>query len=228
MSIRLDTILHCEKVISIHPEVALGPPRYTSRRFKKNETRGAEQTGDKTNRHELLFIIVRFIFERGDLWPWSTARLEARGARAKVVARSVINWAKSGVRNRSINKRERTKGKKALRGGPERGSTPFTQAYNSSGVQQLLGAQGLREQMLRTGKIAPKKSNRLGRLGRTTAPRQTKKWEEDWSTLKALSCRKAFELCLRNRIPRFYDVRGVRGDWNAAVRYLEQASAGAS
>ena len=30
----------------------MAPPRYTSRRFKKNETRGAEQTGDKTNRNK--------------------------------------------------------------------------------------------------------------------------------------------------------------------------------
>ena len=177
--------------------------------------------------HELLFIIVPFIAERGDLWPWSTARLEARGARAKVVERSVVLWAKKGVCKRSISKRERTTGKKALRGGPERTSAPFTQAYNSSGVQQLLGAQGLREQMLRNGKIAPKKSNRLGRLGRTTAPRQTHKWEEDYSDIKALSCRKAFELCLRKQIPRFYDVQGVRGDWNAALQYLEREPAGA-
>ena len=174
--------------------------------------------------HQLLFTVVLFVEERGDLWAFSTARLEARGARAKAVARSVVNWAKSGVRNRTINKRQRATGKKQFRGGAERKATTFTQQYTSSGVLQLAGAQGLRERMLREGKIAPKKSRELGRCGRTTAPRQTAKWEEDWSVLEGLSCRRALELCLRGLVPRFYDVQGIRGDWSAALRYLEQSA----
>jgi hypothetical protein len=171
--------------------------------------------------HELLFIVPLFIRTRGDLWPMSTARLESRGARMKVIARSVVIWAKAGVRKRTIAKRQRAKGKTVLRGGPERAGSSFTQNYTGSGVLQLLGAQGLREQMLRAGTIAPKKSNRLGKHGRVTAPRQTKKWDEhDWSLLRSLSCRRAFELCLRGRMPRFYDVRGEKSDWSAALEIL--------
>ena len=136
----------------------------------------------------------------------------------------MVNWAKSSVRKRTINKRQRTTGKKQLLGGSERQATSFSQKYTGSGAMQLAGAQGLRERMLREGKIAPKKHMELGRLGRTTAVRQTPKWEEDWSALKQLSCRRALELCLRASVPRFYDLQGKRGDWSAALRYLEQSA----
>ena len=177
--------------------------------------------------HQLCFIVPLFIAERGDLWKYATARLESRGARMKVIARAMVNWSKARIQKRSLNKRKRSTGKLALRGGPEReGSGPITQKYTGSGSHQLMGAQGLREKLLRGGLIAPKKHNRLAALGRLTAPRQTVKWEEDWSALRSLSCRRAFELCLRNKIPRFYDVQGRRGDWSAAIQLLAPGADG--
>ena len=172
--------------------------------------------------HQLLFTLTLFIADRGDLWPYATARLEARGGRVKVIARSVVQWSKQGVRTRTIAKRVRKSGKKALRGGPSRGSSHFEQRSTSCGVKQLLGAQGLREQFLRDGKTRSKKGGQLAKFGRVTAPRQTPKWEEDYSVLKRLSCRDAFELCLRGRVPRFYGVSGEKADWKAAISYLDK------
>ena len=109
----------------------------------------------------------------GNLWRFSTARLESRGARAKVVLRRQVSRRKRAANGgtakvKHIAKKRRSKKKKttlAVEVPVETESRPYVQGYNSSDTAQLLGMLALREERaLGAGRRVSSQLCKMGKL----------------------------------------------------------------
>lgn len=172
--------------------------------------------------HITWAVMPEFLAD-GRSWQHCTGKLEARGAAAKRIGRSVVCWRKqkSAECRRYIKKRGTIKQRKA--GTPPAGEgSPFSQGYSSSGHRQVLENIGLREQLLRAQ--TTRKSKKLSQLGRIQSPRQTQKLEAESlyaSHACPFTCREMFEHMFFGRFARLYDVHGVK-DPAAWERYRKR------
>ena len=171
--------------------------------------------------HIIWAVIPKFIAERGNIWRFSTAKLEARGAAAKRIGRAIVCWRKRklGASTRTISKLSTIASREA--GEVRTGTTTFQQTYSSTGEKQLLENIGLREQQLREGN--DRKSRKLSQLGRLSAPRVTAKHHEASlaETGVPFTCAEVLEAIVRGHIARPYTARGKTVP--EAFRQLEYA-----
>ena len=167
--------------------------------------------------HIIIYILPLFIKLRGNLWPYSTAALEARGARLKRMGRLVICWrskqaAGAVTKFQYAKARKIRKGKKRI--APEEGASrpTFQRGYHSSGVQQLLERVGVFESMLQQGKIRARGATRLRDTGRMTQARSSTKFRsvEDGDYELNLNCVQMLDLIVRGTVPRPYAADGSR------------------
>lgn len=54
--------------------------------------------------HILAYILPLQVAKRGNLWRFSSAKLEARGGRVKKIARAVVSWQPKGVYKKTVKK----------------------------------------------------------------------------------------------------------------------------
>ena len=131
----------------------------------------ADTNGKTKMLHVAVYIVSRFIAELGNLWPWSTAKLEARGARCKRIVRR-----QTSGRGRSVAKVDVTIKKKGTAVQRRKGEAPSDQvkvlkrAYDSSRCSQLLGMIGLREGMALSGKS--RRATQLAECGKLKVERK--------------------------------------------------------
>ena len=117
--------------------------------------------------NSFLHLFVR----RGNLWPYSTAKLESRGAKCKHISRR-----QTSARPRAAAQgTAKTKQSIAKRGTAAqncagvvvpKASTSYQQGYNSSQMSQLLGMVCLREKRALREKKSKRESNQLAHLGK--------------------------------------------------------------
>ena len=53
--------------------------------------------------HIMVYILVRFIFKLGDLWPFATGALEQRGAQLKRIGRCIVSFRPYAASSRSVS-----------------------------------------------------------------------------------------------------------------------------
>ena len=134
--------------------------------------------------HGLIYIIPHFMSKHGSLWPYSSAKLEARGARLKPMWRKQTCKRRPGSVQAIISKRSKS---------GERITRPKLQHYSQMPEQQLLACTKLREQALfgsgflggeNAGRVkmrATMKSSQLRKLGRTKAIKLVREVETAFS-----------------------------------------------
>ena len=171
----------------------------------------------------------------GNLWKYSTAKLEARGARAKMIVRR-----QTSARPRAADKgTAKTKQTISKRGGSKRAQkkghvctaevTQYSQGYNSSQQAQLLAMLAIREKRaLESGRRA---SSQLATLGKLKVERKHRSSVPDAFAHVVpegheFTCVKVFESLLRGEFEPLYTPEGkcVR----AAVPPEAAAPAGAA
>ena len=81
--------------------------------------------------HIIAFILPQFVAKYGNLWRFSSAKLEARGGRVKRVARAVVSWQPQGVYKKCIKKKRRD-------GVGTENTRVITVKHTGSGSKQLL------------------------------------------------------------------------------------------
>ena len=130
--------------------------------------------------HGLIYIIPLFMRKHGSLWPFSSAKLEARGARLKPMWRKQTCKRRAGAVQAVISKRNK-EGRVI--------SQPKLQKYSQMPEQQLLASTKLREQTLfgseylggaAGGRIklsVSRKSSQLRKLGRTKSTKLVREVE---------------------------------------------------
>ena len=158
---------------------------------------------------------------RGNLWPYSTAKLEARGARNKHVIRrqtSARPRAAAGgtakttqsIAKRGGNRRQKRKGLVV------QGSTSYQQGYDSSQMHQLLSLTALRESRMlsKAGAHYSRASSQLATLGKLK--RENKVHSEVPEAFSGIvppdhpfTCVSVFESILRRKFPPLYGFDGV-------------------
>ena len=174
--------------------------------------------------HRIIYIIPFLMRRRGSLWPMSTARLEARGARLKPTWRKQVNKRRArGVVSRTIEKKPAEAAISASRGPSTK---TFRQGYADAPEAQCLAVCKLREKQLHgslssgvgAGQIqlrASKKARSMSLMGRITKA----KLELDAPVLidgkeaavpKRLdnTCEDVFFDLLRGAYAPYYDARG--------------------
>ena len=148
----------------------------------------------------MAYILPFFVAEKGNLWRFSSAKLESRGGRVKRIARAVVCWQARGVYKRTIAKRRM----------PGAGPKTVLCRTSKSGVKSVLDRLIFQEQMGRDGTIRIKQAKRFretGRLKKTREAPKMRRFEADRLTLR-LSCESAFEAMYRGHMPRIYDDQG--------------------
>ena len=123
--------------------------------------------------HRIIYIIPFLMRARGSLWPMSTARLEARGARLKPIWRKQVNKRRArGTTMRTIEKRSlESRQKVPLKA--------CRQGYKDTPEAQCLAVTKLREKQLHGGNgagagaaqiqlQATKKARSMSAMGRVT------------------------------------------------------------
>ena len=121
--------------------------------------------------------VTTCVCRRGCLWPYSTAKLEARGARCKHIVRRQTSArpraAAGGTAKTKQSIAKRGSATQKRMGQAVQGRTSYRQGYNSSQMNQLLGIMALREKRVlgaRTAHYAraPAQLANLGKLKRET------------------------------------------------------------
>ena len=172
--------------------------------------------------HQLTFPYWDMGHRRGNLWPYSTAKLEARGGRCKHIVRRQTSArpraAQGGVAKtkHSIAKRGGSKAQKK-KGIVVEGSTSFQKGYNSSQMCQLLGMVALREKRVLNTKSAhfARESVQLAQIGKMVK-RENKVHTEVPEAFAGIvpadhpfTCCTIFESILQGKIPLLYGLDGV-------------------
>eukprot|EP00965_Chrysotila_dentata_P260314 6213859-Pleurochrysis_carterae.AAC.2 len=160
-------------------------------------------------------------FQRGNLWRFSTAKLESRGARCKhVVRRQTCARSRAAQTAAAGAGTAKTRAVIHKRGGSAvekraqivvSGSTEYAQSYNSSQMQQLISFVALREQ--RALKKQSRGSAQLAAFGKL------KKEDKFRSSVPAafrgivpdshpFTCETVFESLLRKEFPLLYSLDG--------------------
>ena len=118
--------------------------------------------------HIVVYILSRMSAKLGNMWRFSTAKLEARGAVCKKIVRRQTSGRKRSVDKVAhvIQKKRTTK--KQRKAGQPASMTHFVQkrGYNSSRCAQLLGMMGLRERQALGG--GGRRSEQLASMGKLT------------------------------------------------------------
>ena len=171
--------------------------------------------------HVAVYIEPRITAKRGNLWPYSTAKLEARGARCKHVVRrqtSARPRAAAGgtlKTTHSIGKRG-TKAQRRAKAVPA-GKKHYQQGYDSSQMSQLIGMVALKERRALSAQTAyfKRESSQLadlGKLKRATNKIHSEVPEAFSGIVPAdhpFTCVAIFESILRNEFPPLYNFDGV-------------------
>ena len=165
--------------------------------------------------HIISYILPFFIASRGNLWRYSSAKLESRGGRVKRVARAVVCWQPRGVYTRTI--------KRSRKGGAEASNRKTIRVQNTNcGSKNILDRLVLAENLMRAGSVRPKQAKRFAETGRLKKVRELTKarsLDEDRIHLELTSLA-VFEAMYDNTIPLIYTESGKLNP--------DYASAGAS
>ena len=172
--------------------------------------------------HTVWAVVPEFVMQRGNIWRYSSGKLEARGAVAKRLGRGVVCWRNFGtVSTRGVKKR-------AL--GTKKSRKKFlavldtekavTTTWKTSGCKQLLEMLGLREKRLRVNPHVSRASSALSKFGRIKASRHTIKHENAQQKAHlSYTCKQLFEKMYRGQLKRLYSNLGIMQleAWNALV-----------
>ena len=103
---------------------------------------GSNSTHKSWMFHIISYILPFFIASRGNLWRYSSAKLESRGGRVKRVARAVVCWQPRGVYTRTI--------KRSRKGGAEASNRKTIRVQNTNcGSKNILDRLVLAENLMR-------------------------------------------------------------------------------
>ena len=153
--------------------------------------------------HIISYILPLFVAQRGNLWRFSSAKLESRGGRVKRIARATVCWQPRGVYQRTI--------KKTAKGGADASNAKvIVQRVSGCGSKNILDRVVLTEDALRDGRVRPKQSKRFRETGRVKKPRELAKTRAlpDGRIHIELSCERIFEAQYDGLIPRIYTEKG--------------------
>ena len=172
--------------------------------------------------HIVWAVVPEFVMKRGNLWRYSSGKLEARGAVAKRLGRGVVCWrnlgttSTRGVKKRAVGTKKSRKKKLAVLDTEK----AVTTTWKTSGCKQLLEMLGLRERRLRANPQASRASSALSKFGRIKATRHTIKHENaQQKAHHSYTCLQLFEKMYRGQLKRLYNSLGVMqlDAWNALV-----------
>ena len=170
--------------------------------------------------HITWAIVPEIVKERGNIWRFASAKLEARGAVAKCLGRGVVCWRNLGTTSsRGIKKRPlgtvKSRKKKLV---VPTGEKTVSTTWKTSGCKQLLEMIGVREKRHRSDPTASRASTSLSKFGRIRAARNTIKHEADHQKAAGTyTCLHLFEIMYRGKLKRLYNNLGeIQLDaWNA-------------
>ena len=149
------------------------------------------------------FVIPLFVARLGNLWRFSSAKLESRGGRVKRIARTCVSWQPKGVYTRTI--------KKKRNGDTSSSNTRTVQVKaGNNGCKTVLDRVVLQEVQIRHGVVRPRAAKRFresGRVKKVRALAKSSEWADDRLKLE-LTCEGAFAAMYFDQMPRIYNESG--------------------
>ena len=159
-------------------------------------------------------------YRRGNLWPYSTAKLEARGARCKHVIRRQTSArpraAAGGTKKTKHSIAKRLSAADKRKGLAAEGTTVYKAGYNSSQMTQLLGMVALREARMLSTKTAhfKRESSQLASLGKLKGEHKVHSevpaaFDGIVPKSNPFTCMSVFESIMKGEFPPLYGTDGV-------------------